>query len=309
MFLNIQKIETKNFIWVDVSNPGDKEMKYLKEKFDFDDFYIEDCKADTQRPKLNATNNYLFMVLLFPVYNKKTRKIRSSEVDFFISSDYLITVHRNELSPIMNFFNMCKISEEKRDKYFTNNPATLLYEILDRLLRYCGPIIDKLNLNISSIEEHIFQGYERRMVREVLVSKTNIINFRKIMQVHRRIISQLLDKSSLFFSTDKTKVYFEELIEKSNEIWQQLENMRQSISAIEQTNNSLISFQLNDIIKILTTISAIILPISLIVGILAMNLEYMPAFTKQPNSFWYIVGSLVLIFFSIIYLFKKKKWL
>src|SRR6056297_2632035 len=111
MRLNVQKIETKNLVWVDVSNPGEQEMEFLKEKFGFNDFHIEDCKAKIQRPKLNTTNNYIFMVLLFPVYNKKTRKITPSEVDFFISSAYLVTVHRNDLSPIMNFFNLCNISK------------------------------------------------------------------------------------------------------------------------------------------------------------------------------------------------------
>jgi len=309
MFLNVQKIETKNLTWIDISNPGEREIKYLKEKFNFNDIHLEDCKATIQRPKLDTSNNYIFMVLLFPVYNKKTRKIRPSEVDFFISSDYLVTVHRNDLSPIMNFFNLCNISKSKREKYFTGNPATLLYEILNRLLKYCGPIMDKLSLNISSIEEHVFKGYERRMVKEILISKINIVNFRKIMQVHKRVITKLLNKSSLFFSTSRVKVYFEELVGTSSEIWQQLENMRQSITAIERTNNSLISFQLNDIIKILTTISVLILPISLLSNLLSMNLEYMPSFTKSPISFWAIIGTMVLIFTFMIFLFKKKKWL
>lgn len=308
MPLNIQKIKTKNLTWVDISRTGSEEMKYLKKKFKFHPLHLEDCISPTQRPKLNAATEYLFMVLLFPLYNRRTRKITSSEVDFFISSSYLVTVHRNELSPLINFFNLCRISKTQQRKYLAGNPAILLHEILDRLLNYCEPILGNLNLNINSIEEHVFRGYEKRMVREILIAKTNIVNFRKIMQIHKTVISKLLEKSTIFFSAGKLKIYFEGLIEATDDIWQNLENMNQAIEALERTNNSLISFQLNDIIKILTTISVIVLPITLLASIFGMNLKYMP-FINQPLAFWLIIGTMALAFLIMVYYFKKRKWL
>ncbi|MCH7759277.1 magnesium transporter CorA family protein [Patescibacteria group bacterium] len=305
---SIQKIETKNLTWVDISNVSPKEMKYLEKTFKFHPLHLTDCLSKIQRPKLNVASKYIFMVLLFPIYGRRTRKITSSEVDFFISSNYLVTVHRNELPPLINFFNLCKISKTQQNKYFTNTPAVLLYEVLNRLLEYCGPILDNLNLNINNIEEHIFQGYERRMVREILVAKTNTVNFRKIMQIHQNVISKLIEKIDLFFSVGKLKIYFEELIEATNDIWQNLETMNQTIEATERTNNSLISFQLNDIIKILTTISVIVLPITLIANLFGMNLKYMPI-SNHPLSFWLIIGLMGLAFLLTFYLFKKNKWL
>ncbi len=304
----IQQIKTKNLTWTDISKCSQEEIKYLKKTFKFHPVHLSDCFSSIQRPKLNTTSRYIFMVLLFPIYSRRTRKIASSEIDFFIGPNYLVTVHRGELLPLMNTFNSCKVSKSQRNKYFTDNPAALLHEILNRLFSYCLPILDSLSLSINSIEEHVFRGYEKRMVREILIAKTNIINFRKIMQAHQLVLSKLLKKSGFFLSAEQLKIYFDELLETTDDIWENLENLKQSIEAIEKTNNSLISFQLNDIIKILTTISVIVLPITLIAAVFSMNLQFMPL-TNQPSSFWLIIGLMVVTFLVLIYYFKRKKWL
>ncbi|MBU4369571.1 magnesium transporter CorA family protein [Patescibacteria group bacterium] len=304
----IQEIKTKDFFWIDISRCSPEEMKHLEQKFGFHPVHLNDCLSTLQRPKLDVTEKYIFMVLLFPIYNRKTRKVTSSEIDFFINSDYLITVHRGELSSLINFFNSCKISDSQQKKYFSENPSALIRELLSRLFSYCLPILDTLSLNITSIENHIFQGYEKKMVKEILISKTNIVNFRKIMQAHRLVVSKLLKKSNIFFSTGQFKIYFDELLETIDDIWGNLENLKQSIEATEKTNNSLISFQLNDVIKILTTISVVILPITLIATIFGMNLQFMPL-SNNPSSFWIIILIMVIIFSGLVYYFKKKKWL
>jgi len=128
------------------------------------------------------------------------------------------------------------------------------------------------------------------------------------MQAHRLVISKLLKKSNIFFSTAQFKTYFDELLETIDDIWGNLENLRQNIEATEKTNNSLISFQLNDIIKILTTISVIILPITLIATLFGMNLQFMPL-VNSPSSFWIIILIMIIMISGLIYYFKKKKWL
>ena len=208
MLPTIQQIETKNLRWINVSRVTQEEMDWLERKFHFHPLHLADCLSPLQRPKLDVAPDYLFMVLLFPIYRRKTRKIISSEVDFFITSNLLVTVHHNELSPLINFFNLCQISKSQQKKYLTGNPAVLLYELLNRLLGYCNPILDNLNINVDTIEEHIFRGYERRMVREILIAKRNIVNFRRIMEVHHSIISKLVTKSERFFSPGQLKIYF-----------------------------------------------------------------------------------------------------
>jgi len=304
----IQEIKTKNFSWIDISRCSPEEMKYLEKKQKIHSNHLNDCLSLIQRPKLDTTQEYDFMILLFPVYNRKTRKVTSTEVDFFISPNQLITIHRGELSTLINFFNSYKIDQSRDGKYSYDNPSVLVHEMLKRLFFYCHPILDVLSGNISSIENHIFQGYERKMVKEILIAKTNIVNFRKIMQAHRMVISRLLKKNKGYLAEKEYKKYFDELLEITDDIWGNLENLKQSIDATEQTNNSLISFQLNDVIKILTTISVIILPITLIATIFGMNLNFMPL-TNNPFAFWIIVIIMIITFSGLVYYFKKKKWL
>lgn len=305
---NIQIIQCKELEWVNITRIGQEEMKYLKEKYDFHPVHLADCLSPYQRPKLDVYQNYIFMVLLFPIYNKKTREIVSSEVDFFIGSNFLVTVHRNELPSLINFFNTCQVNEYKKLKYFTGNPSTLIYGILNELINTCSPIIECLNLMVRDIESGIFHGYEKRMVKEILIAKTNIINFKRIIQIHRSVLNKLLNKSERFFSTGSLQLYFRELGEMASDLWENLDNLNQSIDSIETTNNSLISFRLNDIMKILAVVSAIFLPINLIANLYGMLVPSVP-FANHPLALLIVVSLMLLVGLFLGLLFRRKKWL
>jgi len=304
----IQQIEYQNLTWVNVTKTSQVEIKYLEETYNFHPLHLADCLSPVQRPKLDFGKNYLFLVLTFPIYRRKTREIVPSEIDFFIGQNFLITVHHNELPPLINFFNTCQIDREQQKKYFSNDPVHLLYEILKKLFLYCTPILETLQSNLASLESHIFRGYERQMVREILIVKRNIINLRHIMQVHRSVINKFIKQKQESFLLGDLKIYFEGLIETVNELWDNLESMRQTIDALEQTNNALISFRLNDIIKILTIISVIIMPLSLLVNLFSMSLKYIPL-VNYPAAFWMILSLLIFIFLALFYFFKRKRWL
>jgi len=304
----IQKIETKDLQLINVSRVSKTEMDYLKKEFRFHQVHLEDCLAPYQRPKIDVYNNYIFMVLIFPLYKRKTREIISSEVDFFIGSNFLVVVHRNDLPPLINFLNACQTSKSKQKKYFTGNPSVLLYELLNQLLSSCAPILELLDNSIVDIEESIFRGYEKRMVKEILIAKRNIINFRRIMQVHRAVLTKLINKSEQFFSTGQLKLYFRELIETTSDIWEILDNLNQSVDSIETTNNSLISYRLNDIMKLLAIVSVCILPVTLIASIYSMQMPNLP-FINNPLIFPFLVFTMIIGIGVLVIIFKKKKWL
>ena len=302
----IQTLTTKNFTWVNVTNPGVKEMEYLEKNYNFHALDLKDCLPPLQRPKLESRPNYLFMILLFPVYNQKAKAILPSEIDFFISGNLLVTVHSDKLSPLIG---LSKSAQEKsfQEKYLSGSPGILLYEILNRLLLYCFPMLNQISLNIDEAEKRIFVGYERRMVREILVIKRNIVNFRKIMQAHKNVIRKLIAKAPQFFSTAKLNIYFDALVEQTKEIWDFLENYKEAINALHETNSSLISFRLNDIMKLLTIISVTMLPVTLIASIFSMNTP-MP-FLRFPQAFWVALGGMLLVSLGVISFFRKKEWM
>jgi len=304
---NVQKIEENGVTWTNVSKIGLDELQYLEENFHFQALHLADCYSPLQRPKVNLQPDYLFMVLLFPIYRRKTREIITAEIDFFISKNFIVTVHNNELAPVINFFNLCQINEPQRQQYFTGNPAVLLLEILNRLCSYCQPILDDMQLANASIEEHIFQGYERRMVQEILIVKRNLANLRQITRVHESIISQFVHKGEKFLDLTELRPAFLELVETTGDMWGLLENLYQNINALEQTNNSLISFRLNDIIKILTTISVLALPITLVSSIFTMGVHH--PLSNSPFGFWVLISVMLICFLILVAYFKKRRWL
>lgn len=301
----ISTITTKNLTWVNVTKPGKRQMEYLKKKYNFHSLDLKDCLPPLQRPKLESRPDYLFMILLFPIYNRQHKAIFSSEIDFFISENYLVTVHSNELSPLVDLF---KLAQEKsfQEKYLSGSPAILLYEILNHLLLYCFPILNHINLDIDKAEKQIFAGYEKRMVKEILVIKRNIVNFRKAMQSQKSVIRKLIAQAPRFFSIAKLNIYFNALVEHTKEIWDLLENYKDAINALHETNESLISFRLNDIMKLLTIISVVLLPITLIASIFSMNTP-MP-FLRFASAFWIVLSGMFVISLIMIWYFRRKGW-
>lgn len=306
--MNIQQIKTEKIRWINIINPGQKEIDYLREKFHFHPLDLKDCLTQSQRSKVDIYPDYIFLVLLFPIYNKETQEISASEVDFFISKDYLISLHKNDLKPLKGFFNICNLNNKIQDKYFTE-PEALLYEIINKLLLQCFPMIEHVGLDINDIEKKIFRGYEKKMVEEILIIRRNITDFRKITQAHKNTLKKLIGglQASDLFIIQKTDIYYNNLIDCTKEIWDALESFKESIEALQQTNESLISFRLNDVMKLLTILSVTMLPVTLIASIFGMNTKAMPL-ADNPLGFWFVLGISMAVVLTMIFYFKSKKW-
>jgi len=294
--------------WHNVDRTGKMEIEWLRKAFAFHPLDLEDCAGSAQRPKLSIYQEYLFMILLFPVYNKHARAIEQAEIDFFINEHFLITVHRNEFPVIKRFYEELSASDTVRTRFLGENSAVLLYEILDRLLEYCFPMLDHTDLDIKNIEMNIFTGNEKQMVGEILTVKTSIVNFRNTMSAHRNIIKNLMKANAKFFDTDTLKVYYQNLVDLTVNIWDILAAQRETIDALHATNESLISFRLNQVMKTLTIFSVIVFPLTLLAAIFGMNAVDMPLVNSR-YGFWYIVTIMLVGTIGMFTYFKRKGWL
>ncbi|MDD5341550.1 MAG: magnesium transporter CorA family protein [Patescibacteria group bacterium] len=307
-----QIIKTQKFSWLNIINASSKEIGYLKKKFKFSQLDLSDAYAHkhAQRPKLNFQSNYIFLVLLFPVYNKKTREITPAEIDIFITKDHLVTLHYNQLTVLKSLFAICQKDKNERDIYFSENPAMLLYELLERLYISLYPMTDHISIDINNIEKNIFAGHEREMVKEILVVKRNIVYFRKIMQFHRSILHKFIKMQLSMFGKQEEKIdtFYNDLNDHVHSIWDILENYQQTIDALEDTNSALVTFKLNDIMRTLTIFSVIVFPLTLMAGIFSMNAVYMPL-VGTSFDFWKIVGIMLAATIVMFFYFKHKKWI
>ena len=305
----IKKIKTKKVIWNHISKPNTKNIEELKKEYDFHPLDLEDCLVKIQRPQISEYPHYIFFILTFPVYNSKTKEIESGEVDFFIGSKFLVTISDGAIPIIDDFFNELENNEYSKERYMSGtHPIYLLYEILHRLQNYTFPMLDHISMDIEGIEKRIFNGSEKTLVKEILYIKRNIVDFRRIMQAHKNIIRKLMNTHTKFFMHNKTNVYFSNILDKTKDIWDILETQKENINVFQETNESLISYRLNDIMRILTVISVILIPANLIASIFGMNAKFMP-FVGDKFDFYTILSIMLTLMLIFMIYFRRKDWL
>lgn len=294
--------------WVNIVNAGRDEINYLRKNYNFDLVHLKAASASVsfQRPMIFQGQNYLFLVLHFPTF--KDDKIIAGEVDFFIGHGFLITINNNNLKALSNFFSLGKKSPDSLLSYSIESSAILLYEILGHLIDSCYQLIDENSISINETEDLIFEGNQKEAVKRILVLRRNIVNVRKIMQNHKNILQKLMGMESSLVEKEAMKKYYTGLIDHSKRIWEMLDNQREMIEVLNNTNESMLNDRMTSIMKTLTIFSVIVLPLNLLAGTFGMNAKYMPI-VNHIFGFWIILGIMLLCSLIMVLIFSKKKWL
>jgi magnesium transporter len=294
--------------WVNIINAGKAEIDYLRKNYNFDLVHLKSAAASVsfQRPQIFKGPNYLFLVLHFPSFVEE--KIVASEVDFFVGHEFLITVNNGSLKSLVNFFNLGKKSPNSLLTYSMESSAILLYEILGHLLDSCYNLLDENSLSINEVEDLIFDNNQKEAVERILTLRRNIVNIRKTMQNHKNILQTLMEMESTLVERPAIKKYYHSLVEHSKRIWESLDNQKELIEVLNNTNESLLNDRMTDIMKTLTIFSVIVFPLTLLAAIFGMNAKYMP-FVDHPLGFWAILGIMLLCSLGMMVFFKHKRWL
>ncbi|MDD5032148.1 MAG: magnesium transporter CorA family protein [Patescibacteria group bacterium] len=299
----------KKLIWLNISDAGKGEMEFLRKKYNFDLKHLQasSAKITAQRPMAEPGENYLFIILHFPVFADE--EIRAGEVEFFIGHGFLVTLHNNNLEALNGFFNLCRKEDDSLLTRKFESSAILLYELLERLMLSCYSLLDKNSLAINEAEKIIFAQKQKEAVAQILSLKRNIINFRKIMQNHKNILKGLTEMKSSLVPEEEIKKYYYRLVEHSKRIWEFLESQKEMIEALNATNESLLNYHISDIMKTLTIFSVIVIPLTLLASIFGMNTTAGMPFLGTENGFWAIIVIMLISSLGMLYLFEKKKWL
>lgn len=305
----MEVIKTDKLTWLDIKNPSEKDIQFLKKNFGFHDIFLEELYEPSIRPKADYENDYIFTVLHFPIYNKQKRKISAGEIDFFITKNHLITIRYQTIEPFRIFYNNCKKNKNLQERYMSGTPAHLFYYLADKLFDECYPQLDHIAKDIDNIENNIFKGQEREMVHEISIIRRNVLNYIKILKPEQTAINSLVEISSDMFNNRELKKYFRDLMSSWARIWMHIINHKEILDSVASTNESLLSYQLGEIMKVLTILSFITFPLSVIAGIFGMNVW--SSFTTV-NSKWFPLAIIVIMLSSAFWMylyFRKKKWL
>jgi len=260
--MSIETVTYGKVTWTNIERPTPEDIEVLRRNYNFHPLDLEDCLSKIERPKIDEYEDYLFIVMHFPVYDPDQHVSRPSEVDFFIGSGYLVTVHDGILGPIYQLFDDCQRYERTRAKHMGRGASRLLYSVIDALVDYCFPVLDK----VDSLEQK-----DRPFIREEL------------------------------------DVYFGDIVDHLNKARDILEDHREVIEGLSETSDSVISYRINEVMRILAIISVVMLPLTLLSGIYGMNI-YLPL-ARHPLSFPFVIGLMILLAGGMVFYFKRRGWL
>src|SRR3954453_3588807 len=256
--------------WINILRPRAADQAWLEERYEFHPLDYEDVLSRNQRPKVDEYDDYQFIVLHFPRYDKTVGRLNAAEVDIFVGPDYLITLPNEPLQPLEYLFERCRTNEELREELFSKGPGYLLYKIVDDLVDASFPMLRKIGNKLERIEEEIFEGNSAEVVRDISNVKQEILNFRKVVRPQRSAFTDLERNKARYIAED-LDIYFEDINDASERVWDMLENYKEVVEGLESTNESAIAHRTNENFRVLTAISVIVLPLTLIASIWGMN--------------------------------------
>ena len=306
--MSLNTVTENKVSWINIEKLTPEDIAHLRRYYPFHPLDLEDCLSNIERPKVDEYEDYLFIVMHFPVYDAHRQISRISEVDVFIGSGYLITIHRGDLRPLIDLFQECDRDERARLRHMSKGAGQLLYGILDRTVDYKMRILARVGERIQQVEETVFTKDMRHIVEEISSIRRDVIALRRIIKPQIAVVTNLERKDRPFIR-EGMDVYFGDIVDGVSRAWDELEDHREVIESLSATSESITSYRINETMRALTVISVLLLPLSVVAGIYGMNIWLPFASDMQsPWTFFGILGVMLAMVLGLLGFFRWKKW-
>lgn len=302
----IEKLKIGTLKWYHILNPSDENLQFLRDNFHFHPLDIEDCKASHhQRPKIDVYDDYYFIILHFPNFDKQNKILKIKEVKIFWGEDYVITIGKSHWV-VSEMFNEGKSQEAKGEDFEVGTSDQLLYHILERLMKSTQKIIKQIGDNLDSINHELFNIRADRTIEMISYIRKNMIMINTMFKPQLPLFGKF-ESGQIEGFADNMEDYWGNILDYYKQMFDMTEDYGELIEGLSQTFDSLQANRTNEIIKILTLISSILLPLTFLTGLYGMNVNL--PFQEDPRSFWIVLGAMVVIVSFMYFLFKHKKWM
>jgi magnesium transporter len=292
--------------WLYLEKPLEDDRDWLQREFGFHSLDIEDVASRNQRPKLDAYDDYLFIVLHFPVFDKPSGRLLTAELDLFVGPDYLITLPDQNLPPLAAMFERYRERPEVREATFSKGTGYLLYRIVDTCVDASFPMLRKIGAKLDQLEDDIFEGKSDKIVQELSNAKQEIINFRRVVRPMRAVLRDL-ERTKQRYLAEDLDIYFDDITDAAERIWDVLENYKEVVEALEDSNESVLSHRLNESLRVLTAFSVALLPLTLLASIFGMNFD-LPG-EEGLGEFWLVIVLMGGILLGVLLFFRRRGYL
>ncbi len=293
--------------WTNITRADAADVRRLGEAYPhFHPLNLEDLTSHMERPKIDEYPDHLFVVMQFPLWDAKERISRPGEVDFFVGADYVVTAHDGDLKPLNELFRLCQSDEAAREQFMGKTAGELFHTVIDRLVDYLFPILRKVDENTQKLEENLFIGHMREVIQEISVARRDVIALRRIVRPQVDIIANLGTVDRPFIHED-LEVFFSDTLDHIKKARDFLDEETEVIEGLARTSDTLATYRINEVMRILTVISVIILPLTLLAGCYGMNVR-LPG-EEHPLVFWVISGAMFLLAVGMLVYFRHRDWL
>ncbi len=302
----MHELKGKKCHWIYFDGVDDKTLRYLSKNFKFHSLDIEDVASERQRPKVDIYKYYLFLIAVFPFFDKENFKVIGREVDVFITDKVLITIAKNHHPFLDHIFDRVKKSAKLKKMWLEKGPSFLLYKILEKLFRESHLAVDVVNGQINEVEEDVYEHELKSVARDLALIQRSVLTLRRILEPQRFTIDTLVNLKR-DYGTEDMSIYFDNVHDFIEKTWVEVENQKYTIDGLHWTNESLISQHTNRIITILTVISASLMPLTLLSGFYGMNLKTLP-WAHSPEMVYALFGGVAIFtVFLVALIFRFKK--
>ncbi len=293
--------EKEEIFWLNINNPTESDFEFLKNKFKFHPLTIEDCINKSKRSKINDYNDYHFLIIATSDIHPNNT-FSYNNIFVYISSNYIITIHYGESKSIKKIIN----DIDKGLAIVSNGSDFVLYHILDESIDQLFIITDKLEEKINILEEESMNNPVQNTLNNIMKVKKIVIKLRRVVSPLREVLNTLLRHDDII--TEKHRLYFSDIYDHILRIYDLIESDHEMVTSCLELYSSQLSNSMNKVMKILTIITTIMMPLTIITGIYGMNFENMP---ELHAKYSYFIVIFIMIFSSLgeILYFKKKNWL
>lgn len=305
--MTVHKLTYERATWTNIVHPTPDDVDMLRRAYPYiHPLNLEDILSPIERPKMDEDENYLFVVLHFPIWDPVQRLSRPREVDLMIGRGYVVTIHDGSLNPLVRLFQQVEQDDDARRRLLGRGSNHALYTIIDHLVDYVFPMLRKVDKHINDIEESIFSRDTRHVIREIALVRRDVIALRRVIRQQVPVLESLEDTEHPIILEDFEE-YFGDLVDHMSKARDFIDEDFEIIGNLAETADILANHRINEVMRILTVISVIMLPLTLISSIYGMNVNL--PLQNDPQAFILIsVGMLLLTIFLLVY-FRRRGWL
>ncbi|HJV44279.1 MAG TPA: magnesium/cobalt transporter CorA [Bacillota bacterium] len=293
----------EDLLWIDLYDIGNEELHYIAQIFNFHPLAIEDCLHVSPRAKVDDYEDYYFFVFHSLRYNEESdNEITTLELNVFLGPNYIVTIHKSPMHTIGKI----AASSLKSKEYMNRGPDYLLYNIVDGITDEYFPIMDRISVRIDELEDEIYDHEVEEITEEFLALKRTIILIRRVILPQRRIFANLNGRMSFDIREENIPFYID-LVDHLERIVDSTETFRDLVNGAMDTYYSIVSAKTTEIMRVLTIISTIMMPLTFITGFFGMNVDL--PYEHHEWTIGIISLFMLIITTTMLYIFKKRRWM